>query len=493
MLNKCIFLLLALSLFAGCSHKEIPSLVQTRDDHAICDLDYIYSTIDIPCEPLTLKGIIDIAWRHNWDVLAKELEWAVQREVTTREMLRMLPSFTFNGEWSHRNKRTASRTQLIPSGIRTPPSIGSEQRVRAWDATLSFKVIDFALAYYQSQESSWRALGLYMQYARLKQNMILEIYKSYWKAMSARWGAKKSQEILALIAEYREKFDREMDARYISRVPGLRIEDQMLNFQVQLYSFEFTYQNAKAELAALMGIPADVQFELAEVEMDAFPELEPIEELEQIALRSRPELYNSDFEENISTEQVRQAVIRTFPSTEIFKSYRTNLDRFLVHHHWIVTGLRVAWDLLSVPQHIFDIKAAQLGRDRAYVARLALSVGVMTQVNIAYFDYLNISEQYKIREDIYNVRTRLADASWMEFYRGEFNMVDVILSRASAIQGGVDAISAYGQKQIALEQVNNSIGQPLRFNTLLEIYEEDDEGQQEQDDNQDCSCEEIIE
>ena len=450
----------------SCAPEKCSEAVKEREKNAFCDLQYVYSTVEMPDHPLYLEDIINIAWENNWDTLTRELEWEVQREVATREMLKMLPSLNFNGEKSFRNKSTASTSLLPATGIITPPSIGSSQHVKVWDMTFTFRVLDFALAYYRSQAEGWRALGVYTQYARLKQTLILEVYRSYWRVVAAQWAMERTGAMLALITEFTQKFEKDMDLRYISRVPGLRIEDQLLGFQLQFYNFDLAYATAKAELAALMGIPPDVEFELAPIEVLPMPCVDDVEELERLALQHRPELYGADFNEHLAAEQVRLAIIPLLPNLEYFKSYQNNFDRFLVHHRWIVTGMRAAWDLLAVPQKVVDIKSAKINRERAYVARLALSVGILTQVHIAYNNYQNIARLYDIREGISKVRDRLSKATDSEFSEGEFNEVEAVLARANALQAEIDFIRAYGEMQTVLEQLNNSIGLPLRYSTV---------------------------
>ncbi len=464
-------------LSIGCTNKNCNELVELRDKHAVEDLECIYSRVDLPNRPLTLEDIIDIAWTHNYEALAKELEWEVEKELTTSEMLQMLPNLTINAERSKRNNSTAA-TAFVPSThMLAPAEIGSAERVNIWDITFNFRILDFAIAYYRSSAEAWRALGVYMQYTRLKQNLVLSIYKSYWRAISARAVIGKSLEMLDLISEFRKKFDKNIDLRLLSVVPALKIEDQLLGFQVQFYDLDLQYLSAKTELAEFMGLPADIEFELAPVEMIPPPCLEPVEFLEETALRYRPELYGGDFEEAMAADEVRQAIIPLLPNAEIFKSYHFNADKFLVHHYWIVTGWRIAYELLGIPSKVFNISSAKFNEDRAYYARLAVAVAVLTQVRVSYTNYQIAYDQYDIRSDVANVRKRLADATNDEFVQGEFNEVDVVLARANALQGEIDAIRAYGELQVQLEQLNNSIGQPLRYTTFAQPinvpYEED--------------------
>lgn len=468
---KLLILMILLVCLEGCTLSEkIPKILQERQDNAVSDLEYLYSMVQLPDHPLTLEEIVDIAWQNNWDALTEELDWETQRLTATSQLLQMLPSLALSGEASDRNKSTA-QVALIPStGIITQPAIGSSKEVRIWDATFTFRLIDFSLAYFRSQAQQWRALGAYTQYARIKQNVILDVYRAYWRAITAQWAMERAGAMLATINEFIEKFEKNIALRNLSSVPALKLEDQLRSFQLQFYNFDLAYASGKAELAHLMGIPADVNFELAPVEMKAMPAIDNIDELEKLAMENRPELFGTDFEENLSAEQVREAIVLLFPTLEYFRSYQNNFDRFLIHHHWIVTGIRAAWDLLSLPSKKVNVDAAKSNRLRAYTARLALSIAVLSQVNIAYNNYLTGSRLYEIAAGISQVRDRLSDATEMEFIEGEFNEVEAVLAKANALEAEIQYIRSYGDMQIALEELNNSIGLPIRYNTLSFEY-----------------------
>lgn len=463
--------------FTGCTPYK--SCQEVREEHMVCDMDFLYEHTCLPNRLLTLTDIIEIAWARNLDTLVKEQEWIIQREVATSEALKMLPRLDFTGELSHRNKNTAARSETLePVEFLGPPQISQEQSVRIWDITLAWNALDFGLAYFRSQAESNRAITFYFQYARLKQNLILEVYRSYWKAMVNLVGMIRSQKVIEASKVYRQRLNRQIGYRNLSQVIGLRFEDQMLTVQLRFYSFKEAYNIAKAELAALMGTPANIPFDLAVVQREPIPILSDINLLENIALESRPELFGSDFTEKLSIDEVRFAILQLFPSVEFFRGYHENRDKFLVHHHWILAGFRAAWNLFSIPSRAFAIKAARIRLRQARYERLALSVGVLSQVHIARWLFEEQLELYNLQSDISSTRQNLSNATFATFLAGEFNMLDAINAESDAVLSEVNAMQAYGDLQVAMEQLNNAIGKPLYFNTLP--IEDEEEVEQEE-------------
>ena len=314
----------------------------------------------------------------------------------------------------------------------------------------------------QEQE---KAISQYMQYIRIKQNLIVEVYKSYWKAITARKAADDSRAVLELAATLQEAYQRQIDDRIISQVQGLRVEDQIVAIQLKLYNFDLLYDTARAELAALMGMPADVCFDLAPADFSPIPDIDDVCELEEAALMNRPELYAADMDVNISCDDVKAAMIQILPSPQLFDGYHRNIDRFLLHHNWTYVGIIAAYNLLSLPQHIYDVRSTQMELEKSKEARLALSVGILAQVHLSYLKYLDASRSYKLHQSQFDVRDRLLVATKGTFENGEFNIADLLTAESEALTGEIDALQAYGDLRLAVEQINNTIGLPLYYNS----------------------------
>ena len=475
MIKKIYCLITVVTLLTACSKTVCSNLDEERYVAASNDVQTAYDSIELPDRPLTLNDIIELAWQNNLDAKVKELDYLVQREVATREAFKMLPQYTFNGEYSHRNPNSAASSILLVGGGSTPfpPQLGQQNTVRRFDVTLTWNFLDFGVAYYRSLQEQNREISLCMQYQRIKQNLIVEVFKSYWKAITAKKASEDARAVLELAASLKIAFEKQIEDRMISQVQGLRVEDQIVSIQLKLYNFDLLYDTARSELAALMGLPADVCFELAPANFIEMPELEDICQLEEAALLNRPELFAADMDVKISAGDVHAALLQILPSPEGLFGYNRNIDRFLLHHNWTIVGLRAAWNLLSIPQHIYDVRTTEMGLEKTKEARLALSVGILAQVHLAYLKYLDASRSYKLHQSLSDVRDRLLTATQGTYDAGEFNIADLLTAQSEALTGEIDALQSYGDLRLALEQVNNTIGIPLYYNSdmppVLEI------------------------
>ena len=158
-----------------------------REANALRDLSILLDNSELPCEKLTLADVIEIALKKNVDLQVKAFEYAVQYEASTGECLKMLPNLIANGEWYYRNRNTGSFSESLLAGVPpAPPSISSEQHEARTDLTISWNLLDFGLAYFRSRQERNKAYVLQLEYERLRQNLIVDITRQYWKAIAAR-------------------------------------------------------------------------------------------------------------------------------------------------------------------------------------------------------------------------------------------------------------------------------------------------------------------
>lgn len=474
LISRTLLRLGLITCLTACQIKDTP-LAISRQKNIPFDLRDIYNNTALPETPLTFEDAALIAIDRNLDLQVKELEWEIQQEVATQEKLKMLPGLLLSAERSHRNKNLQNTANSERFGFIATPSTSVQKKVRRWDTTLTLSLLDFGIAYYRSQAEKNRALVTYFQYVRLQHNLILDVSKAYWKAITARKAAEGARKIIIASRKLQETIQKDYVSRIVSALSSLKVQDQMLSFQLRLASYEDLYYGALAELAALMGIPANISFELADVKMDDPDVNLCIDELEQTALENRPELYGTDLNDLVTLNEVRAAVVQLFPRADYFLGFHNNLDKFLVHHHWYIAGITVAWNLLGIPQQAAAVAGATIRNQMAKRERLALSVGVISQVRIAQLKFDENAELYRLNREANSVKQKLLYSAEKALLYGEFSPSEVLIYAEDALIGEINEIQAYGDMQISLEQLNNSIGIPLFFNVSNDINCQNDQ------------------
>lgn len=458
-------LALALATFTifGCSNPQDVTI--TREDNLASDLYGIYCRSEVPTHCLTLDEIICIALDQNLDLLVKQWEYAVQHETATRETLKMIPGLILNGENTYRTRNTASSSEsLVPGVPPAPLSISSEQHVWRDDITGVWNLLDFGLSYYRSRQEINRALMKCLEYERLRQNLVADVVRNYWKAIAAKYAIDQSITVIDRSIEQRGLLQEEMDKRIITRIQGLRNQNQLLNIQIQLQAYQREYHSAIAELSQRMGLPPCSTICLIEVvDFPTEADICNICDLEHIALRNRPELYSGDAEEMIWVNEVYTEILQMLPGIQLFYGDFHDSNRFLLHNYWFQMGARASWNLFAIPQHLSGSDIAVRRQGLTQANRMALSVAIVTQVRLAYLVYYDNRDQYLLAKELETVNRSMLTAATDEKKQGKLNEADILRYEAEALFSGINSRKAYADMQDALEKLNNALGMPRYF------------------------------
>lgn len=446
------------SFVQSCRPNDVIYDYSIRETHTEKDLPVLQNA-EIPKE-LNLQDIIEIAITRNLDVEVKKMEWEVQHERATGEKLKMLPTLIFNGEHSLRNTKP---TVIDVTATAATPTQSTSRRVNRFDLTAAWNLVDFGVSYYRSRQEKKRADGLGYQYVRSEQNLILDVNKAYWKAYAAKKAMDGAVSLMGLVRDMERKYQKQASYRNIPQSVGLEAENKLVNLELQLTRFETDFANARTELAALMAVSPCTPFDIVFDEQIHLPEIKDICCFEETALLQRPELYSTDLEERIQRDEVRIAIISMFPPLVPFAGYNQDQDPFLVHHHWIIFGARVTWNLLSIPQRYWDTRVARERIKLTHASRLALSMGIIAQLHLAYNKYQEAVSRLQLVNRIADVKNGLLYISRKSYEYGEGDETIVLGFQADSLIAEIEAYKAYGDARVALEQMSNSMGIPGYF------------------------------
>jgi outer membrane protein TolC len=482
LLIKCYKRTFLLMLFlTGCCRYSDEISVE-RACKAEEDVERLHANINLPDHCLSLDDIIEIAISNNLDLAVRAQEYAIQRETATRAAFRMLPELNTNIDLNYRNNSPAASDQVVsktkPPLPLTPPEVGSQQRTYQWNIGLVWNLLDFGLSYFQAQVECDRLIVAAMEYERTKQNIILNAVRLYWRAIIAKKAVDIAATQIAELSRQRLALEKLLeDQFYLSKDQLLRKLYTIYQREFQLKGFndrtdssdptqgyEKEYENALLDLASLMGIVPRVDFELCEV--DDFPyrvDFGEISNLENVALRNRPELYRYDAEEDASTENIYAAILQELPGIQIFREFFHDDNKFLVNKSWWLIGMHSLWDLFSIPAHYYESIIGEEGEELARRNRLVQSIAVLSQVNLSEVLYEQNLEQYLMAKRIADTLADLVDISSKEKDVGKVGGADLLQTSIEAALARINQFKIYAELQNSIEQMNNAIGLPRYY------------------------------
>lgn len=409
-----IGLLLGLTTLGGCFRGvDNQPLDAMRAQNNLVDLQRYQRMAPQLEKPLTLREAIELALDHNLDIYVAQQERAFHEELAGRARLKMLPGMVANAQVARRSEYIASSSVSVLSGTQSlEPSYSAEKSIEKFDIGVVWDLLDFGVSYLRSRQADDRTRIAAQRLRRVRQQMALEVTEAYWRAAAAREAAAVARQVERLLDASSTTIDKQLTEQTISRVDALKRQAPLLEHQLTVHQYQQAYQQAMAELARLIGLPPDSQIELAKVDFDQpLPQLSvDFEAMETEALHSRPELFEQDLHQRISRHDARVALVQMFPSPSLFWRYESDQNKLLYINDWHTVGLRATWDLLSIPGKLKQHDAAKAQAEVIGRRRLALAVGVLTQLHLAAIEHTQARQYLGLTGRIAAKRTELIEA-----------------------------------------------------------------------------------
>jgi hypothetical protein len=252
---------------------------------------------------------------------------------------------------------------------------------------------------------------------------------------------------------------------------GLVNENRLIDLQIKLFAFENEFKSAITELSALMGLPPGNCLELATGEFEDIDIGDLcINEFEKMALRYRPELYAQEMQYTIDAEEVKASMIEMLPNARLFASIWHDDDMFIYVNDWFKFGTTLSWNLLQLPAKWANSDSLDTRSQISWETRLSMSMGVLTQVHLSYINIQESKVQYSLAKDLYKVKHRQLEVANVLERSGELSIDDVLVFEVESLFARVNAIKAFSNLQIALEQLGNSVGRPMLLTGPLNAF-----------------------
>ncbi len=452
---------LSMLFLALCGCAEKLDTRQLRMQHAADDARMGKRHAAAPPVPLTLEGAIKYAMRNNLDLWAARQERQVQMELTRRSRLEMLPTLMAEAELSRRSRYPANTSVNLTTGRTSlAPSYGAEKSTRRADLALAWNLLDFGVSFLRSRQEEDRMLAAAWRMKRTRAKLRLQVIRAFWKAAACRELFTLSRKIDRGLAILLKSVRATIDQKAISEVEGLKRESTLLEQRLRLNKAEERYRRAMLELSNLLGVPPGTEIKLAEISFANRVDRVHwnIPELEKQAINQRPELYEKDLEERISLTEARVALARMFPSPAAFFRRETDRNELLYYKDWYTTGLQVSWDILRLPKAGQERTTAKARARLAARQRMALALGILTQVHLSVADYYAQIRQYDMVQRISDKRAKLIKAIDRAMAQGKAHSGEKLSAQMQYFRARSQYLMAYANVMTAAARVRHAVG-----------------------------------
>lgn len=408
--------LLAVSalLMVGCM--SMPTEVDMQADRRANlsnDLERLArENVALPDSPMTLQQCIDTALQNNLDLRVAQWEIEMARENAYGDKLRMLPDLDLTAERSKRDRDVRQNTVDAAGNVTVGEVTRGRNTLRA-DLALTWNVLDFGLSYVRARQAQLGVKAMELERIRQGQVLALEVTESYWRAALAEDALDYIRKIEAELKNQKKIIDRSVQSRRIDPIAATDASKRLVDLQIIIRDLQAEVSGARVNLAQLMGLRQNQQFTIQRESirplLAALPRPEQLEvaKLEEFAMLNRPELYAQDLDHRIRQDDVRAEMLQMFPDLTFGVGTHYNHEPLLNANRWNTFGVNFGWNLLAIPERIHRKHAAENSVEAAQYERMQLTVGVLTQVNLALLDYAVKVDRFLLMEESYTLTNDL--------------------------------------------------------------------------------------
>ncbi len=411
--------------------------------------------------PISLYDAMARAIRYNLDERQRLMEEALALRQLDVASYSLLPRLAASAGYVGRSNQSGSSSLSLLTGRQSLEPSTSEDRNRfTFDLTLTWNVLDFGVSYFRAQQQADRSLIAAERRRRAIHNILQEVRIAYWRAVAA-------DRLLARIDPLIERVNRALaNARSIEAqqlqapLTALTFQRALIDTLGQLHAVRRQLVSAHTQLAALMNLPPGSRFQVV-----APPEGQPLPDLtfdlpsmENLALIHRPELREEAYQARISTNEAHAALLQLLPGINLNVGYNYDSNSFLFNPDWISAGARVVGNLINLASGPATVRTAEAQAEVDRARRLALSMAVLTQLHIAYIEYHDSREEYRIASDLSRVDARIVQQLTAAAAAQASGDLDLIQGELNAVFGTLRRDLAYAEAQNAAGRIFLSLG-----------------------------------
>lgn len=450
------------SVLSACSITPEPLTDTERTDRATKDIASFFKNQEPVTRPISLYEAIARALKYNLDQRLKIMEQALANKQLDASKYDLLPDLTASAGYTRRsNERGSSSRSLITGQQSLEVSTSEDQGIRRASLGLSWNILDFGMSYFRARQNAQEALIAEERRRKVVQNIMLDVRDAYWRAVSAQT---LLPDLIKLINRIEEALDRSRSAEAQRLTPprlALTFQRELLDQLRELSEIRRRLILAKISLAALINLRPGESFELAvpdKLDIVSQPVNVPVEKLELIALIDRPEMREEDYRKRISQIDVHRAMLSLIPGIEFTVGGDYESNSFLANHTWGSYGIAITQNLMNYISAPSRIEFAEAAVKVADARRVALSMAIVAQVQIAYRRYIIAREEETLAQRVLRVDERIATIVEDENEAAAVDELELIQNQTNRMISALRRDIAIADVQNAYGRLINSIG-----------------------------------
>ncbi|GEO99625.1 TolC family protein [Methylobacterium haplocladii] len=397
---------------AGCTLKPQQMGPAELGAYAADKLRRVTADQPLPGPQIDLYEAFARALKYNLDQRVEIMQTAVRAQELSFASYSMLPNFVANSAYAGRDSYAASSSiSVLTQRQSLEPSYSQDKNYVFSDLSLSWNILDFGLSYIRARQAADAVLIAEECRRRVVSRIIEDVRTAYWRALTSERLVNRLRRLegraQAAIGDARKLYS----DRQTSPITALTYERELIEIKREVQRVEADLLVARSQLAALMNLPPDLPFRLAEMEgVEAGLKLGvPDSDLVKVALENRSELREVAYRQRINGREATAALLELLPGMNLIVGGNADSNRLLYNSNWVGWGARASWNLLNVfrypaRQGLIDTQDALLDK-RA----LAVTMAVLTQVHVSRIRHILSMKEFQTAAEFRRVQRRIVE------------------------------------------------------------------------------------
>ena len=396
-------MLVTAAALTGCGTvRPQPMSLQENVDRARSDRKIIEAAYVPLSGPLSLSEAIARSLKYNYDAQLAKAEVNMQERQLDLALAQMLPRLAAGAGYNGRTNYNAAQSVDVKTQQQSLSySYSTQPQYFAGDLTLTWNALDMGLSYFQAKQQGFRALIAVERRRKVIDNIVRSTAAAYWRAASA---AQLLPKIEPMLEQARNILAASRQASVMNLQSPLQLLDFQQNMVVALSELERLRNDLSAahiELTTLINVSPETQV----FYNPGSEELAPLfginnHELENLGLALRPELRIEAYQQKIDQQDVYKEILKMLPGVGIIAGFNYNSNNLLYNTTWGEVSVRATFNLFNLIQGPKAIGVARNAVEVSNQRRIALSVAVLSQINLAVQEYANSLDSYKTAQEV---------------------------------------------------------------------------------------------
>jgi outer membrane protein len=397
-----------------------------------------------------LPGLIDIALLNNPET---QRIWSAARSAADSYGAAQAPYYPQIG-FSSDNGYERTIVQLP----------GTYSVIKQWQADplvmVNWTLLDFGRRESESDSARDQLIAANLAFNRAIQSVVFNSEAAFYALDAADGAVIAAQQNLKLAETDFDAVHQRVDLGLATEPELLLARERVAQSRFDLANAQLMVHESEAQIAVVLGIPADPPVRITGLETQAPPPQlnQSVEALISEARRQRPDLAARVASLRAREAEVRQARAQFLPVVGLSTSYGENLwDFSFLTPRAIQTGqpqyaalLTLRWDLFTGFKRVNDVHRAEDDREVARAELKSQEIDTIAEMWRAYFELDSSRSKYSFAESLVAASQEAYDANLETYRQGLSTIVELLTAerdlanaRYTLIQSKAQLLTAY--------------------------------------------------